>query len=106
MEELDPVRPGLLGEDLKRLRLREAVRATCYNIQRSVANFYTIFELYCPAIGTFFTPVDELGMALPEIWEVSALLMGSLLYEEYFPCESELALLEKHEPALFETYRE
>ena len=31
---------------------------------------------------------------------------GSLPYEEYFPCEAELALLEKQEPALFETYRE
>ena len=32
--------------------------------------------------------------------------LGSLPYEEYFPCEAELALLEKQEPALFETYRE
>jgi len=58
-----------------------------------VANFYAIFELYYPA--TFFTPVGELGMALHEMWEVSALLMGSLPYKEYFPCEAELALLEK-----------
>jgi len=43
-------------------------------------------------------------MALNEMWEVSALLMGSLPYEEYFPCEAELALLEMQEPALFETY--
>ena len=93
-------------EDLKRLGLYEAVRATCYGIQMSVANFYTIFELYCQAKGTFFTPVSELGMALHEIWEVSALLMGSLAYEEYLPCEAELELLEKQEPALFETYRE
>ena len=65
----------------------------------SVANFYAIFELYCPAAWTFFTPVGELGMALHEMWEVSALLMGSLPYEEYFPCEAELALLEKQELA-------
>ena len=71
----------------------------------SVANFYAIFELYYPAIGTFFTPVGELGMALHEMWEVSALPLGSLPYVEYFPCEAELALLEK-EPALFETYWE
>ena len=38
--------------------------------------------------------------------EVSALPFGSLPYEEYFPCEAELAHLEKQEPALFETYRE
>jgi len=72
----------------------------------SVSNFYAIFELYCPVIGTFFTLVEELGMALHEMWEVSALLIGSLPYEEYFPCESELTLLEKQEPALFESYRE
>ena len=93
-------------EDLERLRLREAVRATCYSIQMSVANLYAIFKLYCPAKGTFFTPVGELGMTLHEMWEVSALPMGYLPYEEYFPCEPELALLEKKEPALFETYRE
>ena len=40
------------------------------------------------------------------MWEVSTLSLGSLPYEEYFPCEAELALLEKQEPALFETYRE
>ena len=37
---------------------------------------------------------------------VSALPMGSFPYEEYFPCEAELALLEKQELALFETYLE
>jgi len=83
-----------------------AVRATYYGIQMSVANFYAIFELYCPTTGTFFTPVDKLGMALQEMWEFSALPMGSLPYEQYFPCEAELALLKKQEPALFETYRE
>ena len=92
-------------EDLRRLGLYEAVRATCYGIQMSVANFYALFKLYCPTTGTFFTPVGELGMVLHEMWEVSALPMGSLPYEEYFPCEAELALLEKQEPVLFETYR-
>ena len=92
-------------EVLERLRLCEVVRATCYGIQMSVANFYTIFELYCPATGTFFTPVGKLGMVLHEIWKVFALPMGSLPYEEYFPYEVELALLEKQEPALFEIYR-
>ena len=33
-------------EDLERLGLYEDVRATCYGIQMSVANFYAIFELY------------------------------------------------------------
>ena len=66
-------------EDLERMGLHEAVRATCYGIQMSVANFYAIFELYCPATWTFFTPVGELGMTLHEMWEVSALPMGSPL---------------------------
>jgi len=93
-------------EDLRRLGLYEAVRATCYGIQINVAKFYTIFELYCPGTGTFFVPVGELGMALLKIWEVSAFPLGSLPYEEYFPYEAELSLLEKQELALFETYRE
>jgi len=77
-----------------------------YGIQMSIASFYAIFELYYPATRTFFTPVGELGMALHEMWEVFALSMGYLPYEEYFLCESELVLLEKQEPALFETYKE
>ena len=48
----------------------------------SVANFYAIFELHCLATGTFFTPVNELGMALHEMWEVSALPKGSLPHVE------------------------
>jgi len=72
----------------------------------SVANFYAISKLYYPATGTFFTPVGELGMALHEMWEVSALPMGSLPYEEYFTYEAELTLLEKQKPTLFETYWE
>ena len=62
-------------EDLERLGLRETVRATCYGIQMSIANFYAIFELYCLVTGTFFTPVGEVGITLHEMWEVSTLLM-------------------------------
>jgi len=40
------------------------------------------------------------------MWEVSNLPMGSLLYEEYFPCAEKLVQLEKHEPVLYETYKE
>ena len=83
------------GEDLERLELHEVVRAIYYDIQMSVVNFYANFELYCLATGTFFTPMGKLGMVLHEMWEVSAFPMGSLPYEEYFPCDAELALLEK-----------
>ena len=72
----------------------------------SIANFCAFLELYSPSTGTFFTHVGELGMALHEVWEISALQMGSLPYKEYLPCEAELALLEKHKPSLFETYGE
>ena len=68
--------------------------------------FYAILELYCLVSGTFFTPVGELGMALHEMWEVSNLPVGSMPYEEYFPCTEELEQLEKYGPALHETYRE
>ena len=40
-------------EDLRRLGLYEAVRATCYDIQMSEANFYAIFELTTLLQGLF-----------------------------------------------------
>jgi len=89
-----------------KLRLHEAVKATCHGIEISVPNFFAIFELYCPASGTFFTPVGELGSALHEMWEVSNLPMGSMPYEEYFPCTMELEQMEKDNPKMFATYRE
>ena len=71
-----------------------------------MSNFFTIFELYCPASRTFFTPVSELELALHEIWEIFNLPMGSIPYEEYFPCTMELEQMEKDEPEMFETYQE
>jgi len=53
--------------DLLRLGLHEAVRATSHGIEISVPNFFAIFELYCPASETFFTPINELGLALHEM---------------------------------------
>ena len=75
-------------------------------INISIPNFYTILDVYCLALGTFFTPVGELGMALHEMWKVSNLPIGSKPYEEYFPCAKELAQLEKDESVMYETYRE
>ena len=92
--------------NLKRLELHETVTAMCFRINISIPNFYAILKMYCPASGTFFITVNELGMALHEMWEVSNLPMGSKPYEEYFPCAEELAQLEKDEPAMYETYRE
>ena len=56
--------------DLKGLEPYKVVRATCFGINISVPTFYAIMEMYCPASGTFFTPVGELGMMLHEMWEV------------------------------------
>ena len=66
-------------------------------------NFYAMLELYYSASENFFTLIGELVLALHEMWEVSNLLMGSLPYEEYFPCAEELERLDKEDPALFET---
>ena len=63
--------------NLKRLGLLETVKATYYKIEISVSNLFAIFELYCPALVTFFTSVGELGMALHDMREVSNLPMGS-----------------------------
>ena len=71
-----------------------------------IPNFYTILEMYCPTSGTFFTPVDELEIALHEMWEVSNLPMDSKPYEKYFPYAEEFAQMEKDEPAMNKAYRE
>ena len=63
-------------------------------------NLFTIFELYYLALGMFFTPIGELGLALHDMWEVSNLPMGSLQYEEYFPSMMELKQLEKEDPTM------
>jgi len=89
-----------------KIGIHEAVRATCNGIEISVPNFFAIFELYCPASGTFFTPVGELGLALHEMKEISNLPMGSMPYKEYFPYSMELKQMEKDDPEMFETYRE
>jgi len=54
--------------DLMRLGLHESIRATCHGMEISVPNFFAIFELYYPALRTFFTPVGELGLVLHEMW--------------------------------------
>jgi len=92
--------------EVKKIGLHEVVRATCHGMEISVPNFFAIFELYCPTMGTFFTPVGELGLALHEMWEISNLPMGLMPYKECFPCAMELEQIEKDDPKMFETYRE
>ena len=94
----------MFTDDLMRLGLYEAVRATCFGININIPTFYAILEMYCPTSGIFFTLVDKLRMVLHEMCKVSHLPMGSFLYEEYFSCAEELAQLEKKEPVLYEIY--
>ena len=93
-------------DELKWLGLYKAVWVTCYGIEVSIPNFYSLFELYCPSIGTFFTQLRELGLALHEMREVSKLPMGFLPYDEYFPYNKELEQLMTQDAVLYETYRE
>jgi len=79
---------------------------TCHGIEISVPNSFAIFKLYCADSGTFFTLVDELGLALHDMREVPNLPMGSMPYKKYFPCTMELGQLEKDDPEIFETYWE
>ena len=91
--------------ELMRIGLHEAVWATCQGIKISVPNFFAIFKLYCPALVTFFTPIGELGLALRDIWEISNLHIGSMLYEEYFFYTMELEQMEKDDQEMFGTLR-
>ena len=54
---------GVFADDLMRLDLYEAVRATCFRISINIPTFYAILEMYCPDA----TPVGELGMVLHEM---------------------------------------
>ena len=92
--------------ELKKIKLWEAIRGTCFRFNINVPTFYAILELYCPATGTFFTPVGELGLALHEMWDISRLPMGSYPYEEFFPCSGHLKKLSTKSPEVFDVFRE
>ena len=55
------------NSELENLGLYKAIWATYHGIEVTVPNFYSIFELYYPFTGTFFTPVGDLGLTLHEI---------------------------------------
>jgi len=80
------------------------LRLNWCGIEISSSNFFAILELYCPWTGTIFTPKGELGLALYEMWEVSMLPIGNLLYEEYISCSQELSQLSSLHMNLYKTY--
>ena len=65
-----------------------------------------MLERYNPDSCTFFTSSGEIGFALHEMYEVSGLPMGDLLYEEYILGTKELHLMKKDAPLVYETYWE
>jgi len=100
--ENDLLRPQRIGGTVT--RLYPAARATCYGITPCDNNFFGVLEKYNPNTCTFFTPIGEMRFALNEIFKVSGLSMGDLLYEEYIPITEELHLLKRDAPQVYETY--
>ena len=89
---------------LKQAGLYKTVRVVQYGIPQSSHHFYSVLERYNPWTCTFFTPVGEMGFALHELYEVSGLVIGDALYEEYVPTTEELHLLKKDDSQVYETY--
>ena len=89
---------------LKKIELHEAVRATYHGMEISVPNFFAIFELYCLATGSFFTPIGELGLGLHEMWEIFNLRWVQCHIRNIFSCAMELEQMEKDDREMFEMY--
>ena len=87
-----------LEDLLKQAKLYQAVKVIQYGIAQSSYHFYGVLERYNLLTGTFFTQVREMGLTLHELYEVSGLVIGDALYEEYVPTAEELHLLKKDDP--------
>jgi len=75
-----------------------------HGIPQNNHHYYAVLEHYNPETCTFFIPIGEIEFALHEMYEVSGLVMGDTLYEEYVPSTEELHLLKKDDPLVYETY--
>jgi len=67
-----------LKEPLVQPELYIPVRVVQCGIPKNNHHFFIILEHYNPDTCTFFTPVEEIGFALHEMYEVSGLVMGDL----------------------------
>jgi len=47
-----------------------------------------------------------MGLAVHQMYEVSGLVIGDALYEEYVPLTEELHMLKKSDPLVYKTYWE
>ncbi|ONK56835.1 uncharacterized protein A4U43_C10F13590 [Asparagus officinalis] len=92
------------GEDLKAGGLYAAIRATTYGLTMSVPHFLALLELYNPDANTFLTKHGELGLALHEMYKISGLPMGNMIYQEYFPSNKELQQLKSWTPNRYNTF--
>ncbi|ONK56346.1 uncharacterized protein A4U43_C10F7140 [Asparagus officinalis] len=92
------------GEDLKAGGLYAAVRATTYGLTMSVPHFLALLELYNHDANTFLTKHGELGLALHEMYKISGLPMGNMIYQEYFPSNKELQQLKSRTPNRYNTF--
>ena len=69
---------------------------------RSSHPFNGVLKRYNPLTDIFFTLVGEMGLALHEMYEVSGLVIGDALYEEYVLTTEEL--YKSEDPQVYETY--
>jgi len=63
-----------------------------------------MLECYNLETCHLFTPVEEMGFVLYEIYEVSGLAMGDIPCEEYIPGTEKLHLMKQDAPLVYETY--
>ena len=95
-----------LEDFLWQASLYGALWVVLHGIPQSNHHFYAVLERNNPETCTFFTPVEEMGFILNEMYEVSGLMMRDIPYEEYIPSTEELHLLKKDVLLVYETYWE
>lgn len=91
-------------DTLRNLCLYGAIRNIQFGLSHNTYHLYSILEMFNPHSGTFFTPVEKLGFALHEMFEVSLLSVGELPYEKYVLTIEELDQLKEKDMAAYETY--
>ncbi|ONK68624.1 uncharacterized protein A4U43_C05F14080 [Asparagus officinalis] len=92
-------------EELKANGLYATIHATTYGLTISIPHFLALLELYNPDTNTFLTKYGELGLALHEMHKVFGLLMGNIIYQEYFPSNRELQQLKSRMLNRYNTFR-
>lgn len=92
------------GQVLKEISLYQAIQNVQYGLSQSPYHLFCLLEMFNSKTGTFFTSVGGLGLALHEMYKVSALFMGEVSYEEYTSTTEELNMLRVKDEHIYETY--